>query len=105
MKILDTLTGCLPWRKRQQPTEQQLLDLYTATMNALDRINACITKLSNTIDQILPIVHQPDPTEAQLNAAADALDVQDARLRAAFSLDAPAPVVVPMPAPAQPAAQ
>jgi len=59
-------------------------------MSALENLTAAITKLQSSVDAAVTIIGTPHPTDAQVQAAADAVNAQSDRLDTAVT-----PPVVP----------
>ena len=70
-------------------------------MTALESLNASVIALTATVDEVVTVLNTPHPTEAQVQAAADAVSAQLARLNTALGVKADA---ASAPAAAAPAA-
>jgi len=60
-------------------------------MTALESLNASVAALTTTVDEVVTVLNTPHPTEAQVQAAADAVSAQLARLNTALGIKADAP--------------
>ena len=81
-------------------TEDQikLINQLEKHMASLDNLTKAITELQSVVDASVAAINAPHPSEDQVQAAADALQVQINRLKAALPAVPVAPVVDPAPA-------
>jgi hypothetical protein len=61
-------------------------------MTALESLQASVTSLTTTVDGVVTVLNTPHPTESQVQAAADAINAQIARLNTAVGVSAVAPL-------------
>lgn len=48
--------------------------------SALENLNAAVAKLTTSVDAAVTVINTPHPTDAQVQAAADAVNAQSVRL-------------------------
>jgi len=73
-----------------QNQEEQLKN-QRKIMSALDSLNAAVTRLQASVDAAVTVLNTPHPTDAAVQAAADAVNAQSDRLDNAVNPPAPVP--------------
>lgn len=84
LTLLIFAAGCVAgwqWQKQQQRTERTIV-------NAIENLNAAVAALQKSVDAAVTDITTPHPTEAAVQAAADAVNAQAARLDTAVGTPA-----------------
>ncbi len=88
--LRDIIRILLEWRRQRHQQHHQI-------MAALDNLNASLVKLQASVDAAVTEITTPHPTDAQVQAAADTIQAQAARLDAAVASQNPTPPAPPAP--------
>lgn len=97
--ILWTILGINHIISKLNRIDHEIIDLkkyqhqnYKEIMEELNNLNQAIATLQGTVDEAITVLNTPHPTNTAVQAAADAVNAQSARLKAAL---APATPVTP----------
>lgn len=88
-RVADAIRDFPVWFNNKPLTES-----VEKMASALENLTAAVTKLQASVDAAVTVINTPHPTDAQVQAAADAVNAQSDRLDAAVT-----PVPPPPPAP------
>lgn len=70
---------------------RELLHTGNKIMSALENLTAALTTLTTSVDNAVTVLGTPHPTDAQVQAAADAINSQAVRLDTASGVTPPTP--------------
>ncbi len=85
--LLNSIRRRIGWESPKDQTERHHKEL----MAALQNLTAATTRLAAAVDKVTEQWHVPNPTEDQIQAAADAVDAQSTRLETLTATPAPEP--------------